>query len=184
MPRVGAPLAVVPVPTMNGGWAVASRPPCGDKRLKKNTSLRTSAHTGVAIPKIERNLPLVVPAKSTGLPRACGPRNDVFSFCAGSSICHPSKCRLRRQERRGRRSLRGSLSGHPSRGVRINASKGRGHPGTGVPTRGFFKTRRGDLCGRPGPHHEWRGAAPSRPTYKSSRRDTPPGVSGPHQCFA
>ena len=89
--------------------AAASRPPCGDKRLKKNTSLRTSAHTGVAIPKIERNLPLVVPAKSRGLPRACGPRNDVFSFCAGSSICHPSKCRLRRQERRGRRSLRGSL---------------------------------------------------------------------------
>ena len=28
--RVGATLAVVPVPTINGGWAAASRPPYGD----------------------------------------------------------------------------------------------------------------------------------------------------------
>ena len=46
----------------------------------------------MAIPEIERNLPLVVPAKSTGLPRACGPRNDVFSFGAVSS-CVPAQGR-------------------------------------------------------------------------------------------
>ena len=84
MLRIGATLAVVPIPTMNGGWAAARRPPCGGSCLKKNTSLRTSAHTGVAIPSILLGLPMVDSARFRGLPRACGPRNDVFSFCAGS----------------------------------------------------------------------------------------------------
>ena len=64
------------------GWQIEEPAP------KENTSLRTSAHTGVvtegnacgAIPEIKRNLPLVVPAKSRGLPRPYGPRNDVFFF--------------------------------------------------------------------------------------------------------
>ena len=33
-----------------------------------------------AIPEIERYLPLVGSAKSRGLPRPYGPRNDVFFF--------------------------------------------------------------------------------------------------------
>ena len=45
-----------------------------------------------AIPEIKRNLPLVVPAKSRGLPRPYGPRNDVFSFGAGS-FCVPAQGR-------------------------------------------------------------------------------------------
>ena len=59
--------------------------------------------------------------------------------------------------------------------------------------------RRGDPCGRPGPHHEWWDGRPQadRPTVnavprsyghekseRESRRDTPPGVSGPRRSFA
>ena len=75
----------------------------------------------MAIPEIERNLPLVVPAKLRGLPRRFAPRNDVFFFWR----------------------LSGAVLAHRTR---RNA-------GDGVPY--------GDIC-----------------------RDTPPGVSAPHRCFA
>ena len=72
------------VPTVRlVGRSACGRPCAGtheETAPKENTSLRTSAHTGVAIPEIEQNLPLVVSAKSRGLPRPCGPRNDVFFF--------------------------------------------------------------------------------------------------------
>ena len=50
-------------------------------REKISTSLRTSAHTGVAIPWIEGRTNWAA-GRSRGLPRACGPRNDVFFFRA------------------------------------------------------------------------------------------------------
>ena len=47
----------------------------------------------MAIPKIERNLPLVVPAKSRGLLRPYGPRNDVFFFrlLSGAALAHRTR---------------------------------------------------------------------------------------------
>ena len=44
----------------------------------------------MAIPEIERNLPLVVSAKSRGLPRRFAPRNDVFFFrlLSGAALAH------------------------------------------------------------------------------------------------
>ena len=47
----------------------------------------------MAIPEIERNLPLVVPAKLRGLPRRFAPRNDVFFFrlLSGAVIAHRTR---------------------------------------------------------------------------------------------
>ena len=46
-----------------------------------------------AIPEIERNLPLVVSAKSRGLPRRFAPRNDVFFFrlLSGAALAHRTR---------------------------------------------------------------------------------------------
>ena len=46
-----------------------------------------------AIPEIERNLPLVVPAKLRGLPRRFAPRNDVFFFrlLSGAVLAHRTR---------------------------------------------------------------------------------------------
>ena len=59
-------------------------------RSQNPVSLRTSAHTGVAI----RTPPRTAPYKGHGLPRRCAPRNDIFvkiiPLCVGVGDCPPS----------------------------------------------------------------------------------------------
>ena len=111
MPRVGATLAVVPVPTMNGGWAAASRPPYGDKRLKKNTSLRGAKRRGN--PRNRAAPAIGGPGKIHGIAPQASP--------SVTTINERYTCRDTSPEVS---AIPGSADGHPGRGVPTEFSFG------------------------------------------------------------
>ena len=126
---------------------------------------------------------------TTGIPfghHGLRPRNDMLvgTWCGFAGLRRGFRC-----------DLRSGTQAVPYGGWTEDPV---GTPLPGCPDR-VDPSRRGDPCGRPGPHHEgWVGRPQAdRPTVnavprsyghekseRESRRDTPPGVSGPRRFSA
>ena len=152
--------------------------------------MRTSAHTGVAIPSILLGLPMVDTARFRGLHHRHSlrsPHQCAHWFAMTCSLFVPALLFVIHPS-----AAEGGDSVWLRQNLPIEVKFCRRNAGDGVPygdlcrdtppgvsgpmrprvgdTRGrvslqgdSIKTRRGDPCGRPGTHHKWRGAAASRP---------------------